>query len=358
MGTAPPPLPVYEQPYCPSPGYIWTPGYWAYGPYGYFWVPGTWVLAPEVGYLWTPGYWGWGGDDYMWHPGYWGPQVGFYGGIDYGYGYYGNGYQGGYWRGRDFYYNRAVNRVNVTNIHNTYNTTVVNNTVNRVSYNGGNGGISARPNAGQEAALRERHIPATQVQTQHEHLARGDRAQWATVNHGRPEVAATPKPTNFHGAGVVRAKNAPVTNNPAVEAPRPNNANRANGAQPSNNRSVPQPPTRENEPRSNNAGTPRPNNPTATEATPRNSNAPQAPLQESSPRSNNAPAPRPENPNVAHPSPPQTSREVSQPPAHQNRPAPYVSQPPAQREAAPHQSAPSRPPSESREPHGSSEPPR
>ena len=82
------------------------------------------MLAPEVGFLWTPGYWGWGGNAYFWHAGYWGPQVGFYGGIDYGYGYYGNGYQGGYWHGRDFYYNRAVNRVNVTNIHNTYNTTV------------------------------------------------------------------------------------------------------------------------------------------------------------------------------------------------------------------------------------------
>ena len=54
---------------------------------------------------------------------------------------------------------RAVNRVNVTNIHNVYNTTVVNNvTVNRVSYNGGNGGINARPTAAQEAAVRERHI--------------------------------------------------------------------------------------------------------------------------------------------------------------------------------------------------------
>ena len=50
VGIAPPPLPVYEQPYCPGPGYIWTPGYWAYGPDGYFWVPGTWVLAPQVGY--------------------------------------------------------------------------------------------------------------------------------------------------------------------------------------------------------------------------------------------------------------------------------------------------------------------
>src|SRR5579864_628793 len=76
----PPALPVYEQPPCPGDGFIWTPGYWAWGPDGYFWVPGTWVIAPRVGFLWTPGYWGWGGGVYIWHPGYWGPHIGFYGG--------------------------------------------------------------------------------------------------------------------------------------------------------------------------------------------------------------------------------------------------------------------------------------
>ena len=53
-------------------------------------------------------------------PGYWGPHVGFYGGINYGFGYFGAGYDGGYWRGRDFYYNRSVTRVNTTVIHNVY----------------------------------------------------------------------------------------------------------------------------------------------------------------------------------------------------------------------------------------------
>src|SRR4249920_3218850 len=52
---APPELPVYEQPVVPEDGYIWTPGYWAYGDEDYYWVPGTWVMAPEIGYLWTPG---------------------------------------------------------------------------------------------------------------------------------------------------------------------------------------------------------------------------------------------------------------------------------------------------------------
>src|SRR5208283_6171211 len=75
----PPALPVYAQPICPGAGYMWTPGYWAYGEAGYYWVPGTWVMAPTPGLLWTPGYWGWGGGAYMWHGGYWGPHIGFYG---------------------------------------------------------------------------------------------------------------------------------------------------------------------------------------------------------------------------------------------------------------------------------------
>ena len=54
--VAPPQLPVYTQPPIPAPGYIWTPGYWAYGPEGYYWIPGTWVEPPAVGLLWTPAY--------------------------------------------------------------------------------------------------------------------------------------------------------------------------------------------------------------------------------------------------------------------------------------------------------------
>ena len=152
VAIGPPALPVYSQPICPGPGYIWTPGYWAWGPDGYFWVPGTWVLPPEVGFLWTPGYWAFSTGAYYWHPGYWGPNVGFYGGIDYGYGYTGAGYYGGYWQGRNFYYNRAVNNVNITNVH-VYNRTVVNNVnVRRVSYNGGPHGVQARPTSNQLAA--------------------------------------------------------------------------------------------------------------------------------------------------------------------------------------------------------------
>src|SRR5271169_2656230 len=105
---APPELVAYSQPVCPQGGYLWTPGYWAYGDEGYFWVPGTWVEPPTVGMLWTPGYWGWGGNAYAWNEGYWSPSVGFYGGVDYGYGYGGSGYEGGYWTNNEFSYNRSV----------------------------------------------------------------------------------------------------------------------------------------------------------------------------------------------------------------------------------------------------------
>jgi YXWGXW repeat-containing protein len=208
VNIAPPVLPVYTQPPCPGDGYIWTPGYWAYGPEGYYWVPGTWVTPPTVGVLWTPGYWGWGNGVYIWHAGYWGPHIGFYGGVNYGFGYFGHGYEGGYWRDRHFYYNRTVNNVNITNVH-IYNKTVVNNvTVNRISYNGGHGGINARPTREQETWGREHHFEATNMQRDHEHAAGRDRGFLASENHGRPAVAATERPGEFHGPRVVPARTA------------------------------------------------------------------------------------------------------------------------------------------------------
>jgi hypothetical protein len=224
---APPALPVYEQPVCPGDGYIWTPGYWAYDyDFGdYYWVPGTWVEAPEVGFLWTPPYWGWGGDAFIFHEGFWGPEVGFYGGINYGFGYFGDGFEGGRWDNGRFFYNRSVTNVNITNIHNVYNTTVVNRTVeNRVSYNDGNGGIDARPTPQQEAAARGRHLPPVAVQTQHVQAARSNQQLRASVNQGKPPIAATAKPTDFHqGAVPARQAGAPYHPQPTREngaAPR------------------------------------------------------------------------------------------------------------------------------------------
>jgi hypothetical protein len=239
VNTPPPDLPTYDQPPIPGDGYVWTPGYWAWGDdiQDYYWVPGTWVLAPQPEYLWTPGYWGWSGGVFNWNAGYWGPHVGFYGGVNYGYGYAGSGYQGGYWQGGHLYYNRAVTNVGTVNITNVYNKTViVNTTVNHVSYNGGDGGLRAQPTPGDLAAGREHHLAAVPLQHQHEMAARSNPVLRASANRGHPSIAATSRPGEFSGPGVVRAQHAgtmsvvhenpqpagePGSREPAPGAPRP-----------------------------------------------------------------------------------------------------------------------------------------
>lgn len=250
VSFAPPALPVYEQPLCPAEGYIWVPGYWAYD-YDfddYYWVPGTWVLAPEPGYLWTPPYWGWNEGAYIFHEGYWGPVVGFYGGIDYGFGYFGEGYDGGRWEGNRFFYNHAVNNIRVTNITNVYNNTTVirNTTVNRVSYNGGPGGVMARPTSQQEAAGRERHLMPVAAQNQHVREARSDPQLRASRNQGRPPIAATPRASEFKGGGAVPAREAGAPYHPpANRSERGGPARRNETREPNNtygmNRPVPRP---------------------------------------------------------------------------------------------------------------------
>jgi hypothetical protein len=210
---APPALLVYEQPICPGDGYIWTPGYWAWDD-AYYWVPGTWVMAPQAGYLWPPGYWGWGGDAFLFNEGYWGTSVGFYGGINYGFGYFGLGYEGGRWDNGHFFYNTTLNNVNVNVIHNVYNTRVNEASVSRVSYNGGNGGINARATAQEETAARGSHIAPVAAQTEHAQAARSD-PQRSAANRSAPAAAASRPNTAVH-----------PTDLPAVEHPaRPNTGN-------------------------------------------------------------------------------------------------------------------------------------
>ena len=258
VGFAPPAIPVYTQPVCPGEGYIWTPGYWAWDSDfdDYYWVPGTWVEPPEVGFLWTPGYWAWDGSAFVFYDGYWGPQVGFYGDVNYGFGYFGDGYVGGRWDHDHFYYNRAVSNVNVTIIHNVYNERIRNVRVDRVSYNGGRGGITARPTAQQQDFARQRHIAPVAAQSRQMQAARGNRDLRASVNHGKPPIAATARPGEFKGK-VVKAEaagapysrpatrnaandrgkaNTPAENNRSANAReasrgqnRPNNVNRAGG---------------------------------------------------------------------------------------------------------------------------------
>jgi WXXGXW repeat (2 copies) len=228
VNIAPPELPVYDQPPIPGDGYVWTPGYWAWGAdaQDYYWIPGTWVEAPQPEFLWTPGYWAAADGVFLFHEGYWGPHVGFYGGVNYGYGYGGNGYEGGYWQGGHMFYNRAVVNVGTTHITNVYNKTVINNvTVTRVSYNGGSGGVRAQPTAADQAASRDRHIEATSAQHQHEQTARSNPALRASTNHGVPPIAATSHPGNFSGAKPATAGHANETNRTG-EGARTEEANR------------------------------------------------------------------------------------------------------------------------------------
>ncbi len=207
VGFAPPVLPVYEQPVCPQPGLMWTPGYWAYGPDGYFWVPGAWVPAPYEGALWTPGYWGWSGGQFIFHDGYWGRHVGYYGGVNYGFGYGGIGFVGGMWRGHEFAYNTAVMHVDGRYIHSTYEdrAAVERGFVARdshVAFSGGPGGIRHEASPEERIAEHEQHMAKTNFQAQHESTFRADRGAYVKNNGGRPQnlVVARPLGAQTHAA--------------------------------------------------------------------------------------------------------------------------------------------------------------
>ena len=221
---APPELPTYEQPEAPAPNYIWTPGYWGYAPIGFYWVPGAWVAAPYYGALWTPGYWGFYNNRYWFHHGYWGPYIGFYGGVNYGYGYFGTGYRGGYWSGNNFYYNRSVTRVNVTIIHNVYARPYTFSSHSRVAYNGGRGGIQVRPRPAEIAAMRQPRIPPMASQVRNRNEAAQNRQQFYKQNKGRPAIVAAPRPIPAD-KGIQRPsprpENRPATQNRPSQQVRP-----------------------------------------------------------------------------------------------------------------------------------------
>jgi hypothetical protein len=127
------------------------------------------------------------GGAYRWHPGYWGPHVGFYGGVNYGFGYGGVGFYGGRWEGGVFRYNTAVMRVG-PGFHGVYEDhAVIRNTIviDRTSFNGA-GGIGARPTAEERTAMNEQHVQRTSEQISHQHASSQDRNNWASENHGNP----------------------------------------------------------------------------------------------------------------------------------------------------------------------------
>jgi hypothetical protein len=343
---APPPLPEYDQPPCPGPNYLWTPGYWAWGPSGYYWVPGAWVEAPYYGALWTPPYWGWNAGYYRFYPGYWGPHVGFYGGVNYGFGYIGIGFFGGYWSGNSFYYNRSVTRVGPS-VRAFYDRPVVYNNVhygmqpsNRVSFNGGRGGINVRPTAAETAAARERHDPPMAVQHQARVAASQNRNQFYTENHGRPATAV-----EAHGFANSRGIAAPPR---GVQPGRANmpapNALAERGAAPARGSEARPGVNPATAPRENAAPRPapgvRPTEQPRPEARPTEQPRPEArPMEQ--PRTEQprpaAPEPRVENRPAPQPRADQAPRPEPQPRAEAPRPAPAPHAAPAPRPApAPH----------------------
>ena len=215
---APPMLPVYVQPPMPEVGYMWTPGYWAYASEGYYWVPGTWVQPPMVGVLWTPPYWGWSNGVYAFNQGYWAPHVGFYGGVNYGYGYGGSGYDGGRWNGSSFAYNQSANNFGSVRVQNTYQQTLIVNNHTNVSYVGGENGIKAEPTAEERAVDNDKHTPPTAEQSRHIEAAAANPAFAASRNNGHPAIAATSRAAEFTGAGVVHPTTAGAAAHPAEHA--------------------------------------------------------------------------------------------------------------------------------------------
>ena len=135
---------------------------------------------------------------YDFYPGYWGPTVGFYGGIDYGFGYTGVGYQGGYWRNNQFYYNTAVNNLAGVHIANTYSQAVPA-AANHVSFNGGSGGTTVKATEAQIAA-RAHTRPPTAEQIQHQQMAGREPGLRFNANHGQPPTMAMRRANEFHGA--------------------------------------------------------------------------------------------------------------------------------------------------------------
>jgi hypothetical protein len=168
-----------------------------------------------MGALWTPGYWGFYGGRYLFYPGYWGLHIGFYGGINYGFGYGGFGYEGGYWNSGRFFYNRVYNNVNLGRVHNVYsyratNRMVVNNHTNvnvRTSYRGGPGGIQAHPQPSEAAAWHEPTAPRMNTQVNHAQTYQTNRGQLATHNNGQPRTPAVshPVPAEHNVTPTVRA---------------------------------------------------------------------------------------------------------------------------------------------------------
>jgi len=220
--TSEPPPPLLDDPLppCPEDGYLWTPGYWSRNAGGFFWVQGDWFPPPRVGVLWTPGYWQYVDAFYIFHRGYWAARVGYYGGINYGAGYFGTAFTGGRWEGGSFAYNVAVYGANARAFHHTYSEPVSTRTGhNPVSYNGGPGGVALAPTTEEKVFAAEAHMHPTPLQ-------RHTLAQAAASPTLMPQATHVFMPPTTHVAEAARVTGGPVT--PAVPRALATSTARAN----------------------------------------------------------------------------------------------------------------------------------
>src|SRR6185437_12843099 len=103
-----------------------------------------------------------------------------------GFGYTGRGYHGGYWRGNDFYYNRAVNHIDEDRDRHFYHRPVIVDHDDRIAYNGGRGGIQRRPDRAEVIAMRGPKTRPMSAQLQNQRQAAQNRQQFYNQTAGRP----------------------------------------------------------------------------------------------------------------------------------------------------------------------------
>ena len=170
VDVEPPPLPVYDQPPIPEPGYLWVPGYWAWDDdTGYYWVPGTWVLPPEPEFAVDARLLVWGWDDgvYVFTPAIGDRRSGSTAASPTASAMTASATRAAIGAGARFTTTTPSTISGGVRIVNVYSKTVVVNNVTNVSFNGGAHGTTARPTPEQIAAGNQRHIPATAEQTRH-----------------------------------------------------------------------------------------------------------------------------------------------------------------------------------------------
>jgi hypothetical protein len=100
-----------------------------------------------------------------------------------------------------------VNNIGAAHIANVYNQPIVaNRTINRASFNGGAGGVIAKPTNEELLAEKEQHVRPTKLQVGQARAAGMRGEQFVSTNRGKPAIAATARLGEFKGKGVIPAK--------------------------------------------------------------------------------------------------------------------------------------------------------